>query len=35
MNDCLAVYIEINVACKIENENIMQRFQNMKLVEGN
>ena len=30
MNDCLIVYIEKDVACSIDNESIMQRFQNMK-----
>ena len=30
MNDCLVVYIERDVACSIDNETIMQRFQNMK-----
>ena len=30
MNDCLIVYIEKDVACSINNEIIMQRFQNMK-----
>ncbi|KAL4644323.1 hypothetical protein ACB092_02G157200 [Castanea dentata] len=30
MNDYLVVYIEKNVACSIDNETIMQRFQNMK-----
>ena len=30
MNDCLVVYIEKDVACNIDNEIIMQRFQNMK-----
>ena len=30
MNDCLMVYIEKDVACSIDNEIIMQRFQNMK-----
>ena len=30
MNDCLMVYIEKDVACSINNETIMQRFQNMK-----
>ena len=30
MNDCLGVYIENDVACSIDNETIMQRFQNMK-----
>ena len=30
MNDFLVVYIERNVVCKIDNENVMQRFQNMK-----
>ena len=30
MNDYLVVYIEKDVACSIDNETIMQRFQNMK-----
>ena len=30
MNDCLVVYIERDVTCRIDNETIMQRFQNMK-----
>ena len=30
MNDCLVVYVERDVACSIDNEIIMQRFQNMK-----
>ena len=30
MNNCLAVYIEKNVTNGIDNEDIMQRFQNMK-----
>ena len=30
MNDCLIVYIEKDIACSINNETIMQRFQNMK-----
>ena len=30
MNDCLVVYIEKDVACSIDNETIMQRFQNIK-----
>ena len=30
MNDCLIVYIERDVACSIDNETMMQRFQNMK-----
>ena len=30
MNDCLIVYIERDVAYSIDNETIMQRFQNMK-----
>ena len=30
INDCLVVYIERDVACNIDNETIMQRFQNMK-----
>ena len=30
INDCLVVYIEKDVALSIDNEIIMQRFQNMK-----
>ena len=30
MNDYLIMYIEKDVACSIDNETIMQRFQNMK-----
>ena len=30
MNDCLIVYIEKDVICSIDNETIMQRFQNIK-----
>ena len=30
MNDCLIVYIEKDVACSIDNETIVQRFQNIK-----
>ena len=30
MNDCLTVYIKKDIARKIDNESIMQRFQNMK-----
>ncbi|KAM3741894.1 hypothetical protein ACB098_07G031700 [Castanea mollissima] len=30
MNDCLVVYIEKDIACSIDNETIMQRFQKMK-----
>ena len=30
MNNCLIVYIEKDVASSIDNETIMQRFQNMK-----
>ena len=30
MDDYLVVYIEKDVACSIDNETIMQRFQNMK-----
>ena len=30
MNDCLVVYIERDVACSINNDTIMHRFQNMK-----
>ena len=35
MNDCLVIYIKRDVACSIDNETIMQQFQNMKIVEGN
>ena len=31
MNDYLIMYIEKDVACSIDNETIMQRFQNMKI----
>ena len=30
MNDYLVVYIERNVTCNIDNEIIIQQFQNMK-----
>ena len=30
MNDCLTVYIEKDITHRIDNESIMQRFQNMK-----
>ena len=30
MNDCLVVYIEKYVTCNIDNETIIQRFQNTK-----
>ena len=30
MNDCLVGYNEKDVACRVDNENIIQRFQNMK-----
>ena len=30
MNDCLIVYIERDVTCNIDNETIVQQFQNMK-----
>ena len=30
MNGCLLLYIERDLACSIDNEAIMQRFQNMK-----
>ena len=30
MNDCLVVYIEKDIVCSIDNETIMQEFQNMK-----
>ena len=29
MNDCLIAYIERDVPCNIENETIIQRFQNI------
>ena len=29
-NDCLVMYIKRDVVCSIDNETIMQRFQNMK-----
>ena len=35
MNDCLAVYIERDVTYSIDNETIIQQFQNNKLVKGN
>ena len=28
MNDCMTIYIETNVASYINNEDIMQQFQN-------
>ena len=30
MNDCFVVYIEKNITSRIGNEDIMQRFQNIK-----
>ena len=30
MNNYLTMYIEIDVAIRIDNENIMQQFQNTK-----
>ena len=30
MNDCLVVYIEREIICRINNEDIMQQIQNMK-----
>ena len=30
MNNCLVVYIEKDVTYSIDNETIMQRFQNIK-----
>ena len=30
MNNCLVVYVERDVAYSIDNETIMQRFQNIK-----
>ena len=32
MNGCLVVYIERDVAYNIDNETIMQQFQNMKFL---
>ena len=29
MNGCLTIYIERDVTCRIDNEDIMQRFQNI------
>ena len=34
MNDCLLVYIEKEIFNRIDNETIMQRFQNMKNSQG-
>ena len=31
INDCMTVYIEKDIACKIDNKSIMQQIQNMKL----
>ena len=31
LNDCVTVYIEKDIARRIDNESIMQQFQNMKL----
>ena len=30
MNNCLVAYIKRDVACRIDNETIMHRFQNIK-----
>ena len=30
MNNCLTMYIKIDVASRIDNEDIMQQFQNTK-----
>ena len=30
MNNCLTMYIEIDVANRIDNEDILQQFQNIK-----
>ena len=35
MNDCLTVYIGRDVTYSIDNEIIIQQFQNNKLVKGN
>ena len=34
MNDCLVTYIEKDVFDTIDNEMIIQRFQNMKTCQG-
>ena len=34
MNDCLVAYIEKDIFNSIEDEAIMQRFQNMKTRRG-
>jgi hypothetical protein len=34
LNDCLVTYIEKNVFDKVDNELIMQRFQNMASRRG-
>ena len=31
LNDCLTVYIEKDIALRIDNESIMQRFQNCRI----
>ena len=31
MNNCLVMYIESDVVCSIDDETIMQRFQNMNI----
>ena len=35
MNNCLTVYIEKDIARMIDNESIIQQFQNMNIVEDN
>ena len=30
LNDCLTMYIEKDITCRIDNESIMQRFQILK-----
>ena len=30
MNNCLTMYIEIDLATRIDNEDILQQFQNIK-----
>ena len=30
MNNCLTMYIEIDAATRIDNEDILQQFQNIK-----
>lgn len=34
MNDCLIIYIEKDVFNSVDNEKIIQRFQNMRSCHG-